>query len=220
MIGDRAFDDQFHVEGAPSDVVRRVVGPEIRQLMLAHQPCHLQLIRGELNLLIEDVARLDVEAAIAVIAACAAATPEHAREAAIARDRATSDAPGYRPAPDRALVAARHRLAHLELAYLRQDAHHDDRVITAWMALGAVLYVAAAFALLPLGHAFLALLGLPFSTLASMLGYVATGMVVEASGLGGVLRRRRHARLDRALAGVHREIAPGPPLDDEPRRGA
>lgn len=44
IVGDKAFDDAFLVEAAPADVVREMLGPEIRALLSSHKEIDLDTV--------------------------------------------------------------------------------------------------------------------------------------------------------------------------------
>ncbi len=44
IVGDQLFDDAFLVEAAPADVVRALIGPEVRSLLAAHKEVDLETV--------------------------------------------------------------------------------------------------------------------------------------------------------------------------------
>ena len=107
--GDAAFDREFLVEGAPADVVARLLTPEVRVTLMQHPPLKLDTVDGTLQLLVgewhEDPARLRpwVEVVAAIVTGL--------REANAAADAAVPLSTGGDPyraiADDRPLQDAR-----------------------------------------------------------------------------------------------------------------
>jgi hypothetical protein len=140
---DPVFDSLLHVEGAPTDVVRALLGRELRARLVACQPLELS-VRGEAVVVSGPTAcPRDARALIELAAAAAAAVPAALAEAD-QRLVAVTGAP-YRPELDAsALRAARTSRARevTNLIELREErASAARRALVLATVLGALLVI-------------------------------------------------------------------------------
>lgn len=147
-LGDPAFDDLFLLQAAPSDVVRTLLDPEARALLVTVPEVHLETVDGTLRLRlpgwVED--RRVLEELTALVGRMAAGV-----RAAFAQDVPTSVVgEPYRERPDaseeRALAERREREVSRieELVPLR---HQQERADERWIWIGIGLAVAGSWAI-------------------------------------------------------------------------
>ncbi len=206
VVGDPAFDTKFHVEGAPSDVIRAVLDEPVRRFLLARHPCRLELVDDEVRffdnnaLPVEDVAH-----AIERVLHFAVSLPVVTRDIELARGRPASGG-AYRETESVA-IERRHTRARLELERLEAMRGIGSIMIPTSMAIGAAGHIALAFAFLPWTYALLTMLLLPVSAMVGGIGlYLVFGVTADLVGISGLLRRRR----ERAYAALMAAAADPP----------
>ncbi len=210
---DIAFDQQFQIRGAASDVVLRVVAADLRTWLLAHPQTRLHLFGQHVEMSTSGLSVHELRGAMTVFEAFCTQLPSRIRDTVEARRRVPSTS--YRDAGALALVEAREELTALELAAVSEF----DR--TGRQALVTVLRI---FAVLLGGMAVLAVVGVVLGN--SSVVPLAVGAVIAAYLLVEVVvlvvgprRRPRRRRRQRRIRELRRLLAAGGPEPGEPIRG-
>lgn len=151
IVGDRAFDDAFRIEGAPAEVVKGMLTPELRAYLMAHARVEVRTLEGpSIRIAVRTwlTEHADVQRGLGMTARLAASL----RQVSLALDAqvpATTDGDAYRALPsDQPLRAARaaraDEVARVE-AVRRERSSNEMVVMMAIFALvlvGAVLGIA------------------------------------------------------------------------------
>jgi hypothetical protein len=151
LTGDVDFDDAFFVEGAPADVVRCLLGPELRARLLQARPLALTVegqsleVRGLASLRPCDVAQL-----IGLASAVASGLPRAVAEA----DRRLTLVTGtpYRPAVDATAVHAAQAARTEEVAGFIELMRERTTAARRALVLAAVLGIILAISLYASGN--------------------------------------------------------------------
>jgi hypothetical protein len=183
VVGDPAFDLKFHVEGAPSDVIRAVLDEPLRRFLLSRHPCRLELHDDEVRFFDNNALPVDeVEHAIERVLRFAVSLAVVARDVELARGRETESV----------AIERRQTRARVELERLESMRSVGSIMIPTSMAVGAAGHIALAFAFLPWTYALLTMLLLPVSAMIGGIGlYLVFGVTADLVGISGLLRRRR-----------------------------
>jgi hypothetical protein len=141
--GDATFDSLLHVEGAPADVVRCLLGPDLRSRLLGFQPIELAIRGSTVEVVGPPTTPRDVRDLIELACATAAAVPAALEEA----DRRVVEVTGapYRQELDASALRSTHRARAQEIALLgdllRERTTAARRALFLATVLGAILVV-------------------------------------------------------------------------------
>lgn len=158
VVGDPAFDDAFRIEGAPAEVVRRVLVPDVRRALLAYGRPTIQTSTGDLCLRVNGWLE-DLTAARAAID-CAATIAAGVRDASLALDAAVPlvhDGPAYRSVVSDAPLQEARAARAAEVAGVARTRLARLQAHNRWAVVGLVTF--AAFLVIMIGGVIAVLLG-------------------------------------------------------------